>query len=1193
MEQIVIYNRAGQVKYDLPSEDPIYSPQSAKLQRQHMANDFVQLNVQSTATLSLSIGDYIEVRGCRYAIRAVSDVTRSGEDDFTYAITMYGAMYWLMRYRYRDTPINGRSAQNTFDLTLSLKDFIKVIINNVLRGEGISAADAANNSPWLFDEDSCPDTDPKTMSFDKLNCLTALQNICKEFDVEFRITQAENATTNVWQSTIHVGQFGSVVNNTPFAYGEGNGLYQLQETKVDDSCIVNRIWSEGSTENILSGYRGYSMRLQLPRKNVPRSHVDGDNDTYPNATVRYTRKQHTIEIDGEKYIFKKGFPIGIDADASRYVDEANLYAGSEHPTRGMWKKEGDANWHYAPFNPSGLITNYGILEDSVVFDDIKPSPTFRVVQILSTDTRKSFFVDVDFDLAALWTDTYANFREWCLLKTNLVPSESDYNDCKTVHDNGGTGGTYEQDRELWVEYRQGIGEGLIDYRIDPYRQWRLTHQHAAAPPLPTLPGTYDEETYEEYCIFRDYVLSGANSKYLIDGGSMAVIDGTCAGIDFSVASFKFWSNLTNSQKSEVAFSSNKSYAVGDYCIRNNTPYRCTTAHQGNWNSGHFTEAEFGLITICTKEEQDTGYIFPSEDELGAFRIKPGDQFKLVSIYFPYRYYEDAEEDLWFASWEKFEAVKYPSMRYKLTFDQMFVDENKTIFESILPGDYITISDDRFGLTNKKMRVTQVDCNLLNNNDYQLTLDSVHKQRTRTGWLPVRFDEVYEAVEAMRMDNPRWRRNNRTSGSSALSYMTANGAMRADRIADDTIIARMLANSAVTDAKLAGNISASKLAGDIPATKLAGDISLALLSSAVREQIARFENRYDMLERFGNSIYSANKHYTGTITFANNKLVLNNVKIYDGYSKARLGQKWDFWHNSSEYPIDFSSGYEDGKAYVILGELKSDGSLGYLAVESGKENDVAYNGCIKIGSVSKVESGARSYTQYIGTSYTEDGVIRDGNGRAVLDILSGLLKDRSGAVLMSLAEGYINSAAKVLRGGAQTFTLADEIASARTLRKYFTGSETGTFNFKDAQGNDVNIQGILGVLPSSEGGLRHRLTNVETTKADANNVWQKSQCYINPETGAIIIGENSATPTTIENTVSLQAFNTYKQQLAHTFHQIEKTFGCNNIVISNRDHLDQQTCTIDSSGLDYPGKSSQVVVDASTRFADLYALGGKS
>ena len=788
---MVIYSRSGEVKYELPYEDPVRDPTTAKLQRRHMSNDYVQLSVHTNETMPLEVGDWMEVRGCRYSIRSVSDITRSGEDEFTYNITFYGKMYDLMGYKYRNTSINGRSAQNTFDLTFSLKDFIKVIINNVMRGEGIQSADAAQ-SPWLFDEANCPDTEPKTMSFDQQNCLTALQNIVQEFGMEFLITQEWNETYQIWQCTIHVGEFGSVVNTTPFSYGEGNGLYQLQETKVDDSCIINRLWAEGSTENILSGYRGYSMRLQLPRKNVPRL-----DDT--SANVRRTRNQHTIEIDGEKIIFAAGYRIGIENDDDRYVDESNLYAGSNHPTDGKWKKDGESNWRYAPFNSSGLISRYGILEDSAVFDDIMPSPTFKVIKPLSTNSRIQFFCDVNFKLDAAWTDTYADFREWCLLKTQLVPSAAQYNACKTVYDDT----AFEQDGDLWDEYKKEIGDGTIIPTADPYTQWRQQHHSASAPALPTLPADYDQNVYAEYCIFREYLLSATNSKYLIDGGKVAFIDGKCVGIDFdiAVAGFKYYTDFTTEQRSEVAFSTSKSYAIGDYCIRNNTPYRFTAAHSGNWNSNHVVEAPFCLITINVKTEQDTGDVFPSEDEFGAFRIMSGDQFKLVSIYFPYEYYEDAEEELWFAAYERFESVKYASIQYKLTFDRMLVSENKPIFEAILPGDYITITDDRFGLTNKKMRVIQVDCNLLNNTEYQITLQNVRKQRTRTGISMHSVNDVWEVIQDMNFDDARYRRNNRTSGNSVLSYITANGAIRANRIADNTIIERMLANGAVTTVKV--------------------------------------------------------------------------------------------------------------------------------------------------------------------------------------------------------------------------------------------------------------------------------------------------------------------------------------------------------------------------------------------------------
>lgn len=1041
MEPMVIYSRSGAVKYELPYEDPIRDVTSAKLQRQHMANDYVQLSVHTTDTMTLEVGDWIEARGCRYSIRSANDITRSGEDDFSYNITFYGAMYNLMRYMYRDTPVNGRSAQNTFDLTLSLKDFIKVIINNVMRGEGLSWSEVLK-SPWLFDEENCPETDPITMSFDKQNCLTALQNICQQFEVEFRITQEWNETYQIWQCTIHVGEFGEVINNTPFSYGEGNGLYQLQETKVDDSCIVNRLWVEGSTENILSGYRGYSMRLQLPRKDVP---LLGSG-----ATRRYSRKEHTIEIDGEKYIFAAGYPIGINADENRYVDEASLYEGSNDAVHGKWKKEGESAWRYAPFNPSGLITKYGVLEDSVVFDEVMPSPTFRVIKPLSTNSRRSFFCDVEFDLGAIWVDTYEDFLEWCLLKTQYVPSELQYNACKMVYED--EDGTYDQDAVLWPMYRLEIGDGTVFRDINPYTIWRQQHHSAAAPALPALPFAYDQDIYAEYEIFRDYLLQSTNSKYLIDGGQVAFIDGKCASINFDIAEngFKLWSELSTAEKSEVAFSSSKSYAVGDYCIRSNKPYRFTMVHSGAWNSTHVTEAPFGLITINTKEEPDTGDVFPSEDEFGAFRIAPGDKFKLVSIYFPYNYYEDAEEELWFVAYEKFENVKYALLQYKLTFDKMFVDENKPIFEAILPGDYITISDSRFGLSNKKMRVVQVDCNLINNTEYQITLHPVHKHRTRTGISINDYREIWRALEDVNLDDPRYRRNNRTSGSGAMSRMTANGYLRSDRVASNFIATRMLADNAITAAKiLDGAISSAKIALKAITTNLlddqavtsakikSGDITLDRLANAVVTKINKI-SALAALQRFVNNGSTADRHYTGNIEYKDGVLTLENVTITDSLAKATLGTQSNAWTKDEVISLDFSNGeYDAGEAYDIYAVLNREGTMDYVAAKQGEEPSDDY---LKIGEVSAEVGGERTYTAEIGQTYMSDGVIRDGAGNAVLDIKNGLLR------------------------GALKFD-----------------------GLKDSNNNNLDIISVLGVLPTTAGGMRKMLADyIDVVGADANS-----------------------------------------------------------------------------------------------------------
>lgn len=1111
MEQMVIYSRTGAVKYELPSTDPIYSPTAAKLQRQHMANDYVQVSLQTNDTLTLAIGDWIEVRGNRYSIRSQSDITRTGEDTFSYSITFYGKMYDLMRYRYRNTAIDGCSAQNTFDLTFSLKDFINVIVNNVMRAESISESDAAS-SPWLFDEASCPETSPVTMSFDKLNCLTAIQNICEQFDVEFLITQA--LTAYGWQCTIHVGQFGSVVNNTPFEYGHGSGLYQLQETKVDDSSIVNRLWAEGSTENILSGYRGYSMRLQLPRKGVPRTDDTGCN-------FRRSKREHTITINGEKYIFAAGYPIGINTDDDRYVDEDTLYAGSNDPANGWWKKEGDANWHYAPFNPSGLVTNYGPLESSEVFDDIKPSPTFKVIKPLSTNSRFAFFCSVDFDLDGIWTDTYSDFREWCLLKTQLTPTEAQYNACKTVYDNNG--GTYDEDASLWEAYRIEIGDGTATVRNNPYAEWRQQHHSASAPSLPTLPADYNQVIYAEYTIFRNYLVSSTNSKYLIDGGQVAFIDGKLAGLDFSIAEggFKFYSEFSSAERSEVLFSSSKTYAIGDYCIRLTSgvykPYCFTSAHTGAWNSSHVSEAPFGLVTINKKVEEDTQHEFPSEDEFGAFRIAPNDTFKLVGIYFPYSYYEDAEEDLWFAAYEKFESVKMPAVQYKLTFDQIFVSENKAIFEAILPGDYISITDDRFGLVSKKMRVLQVDCNLLNNTEYQITLENIHKNRVRSGLSVVDSNEIWRALAEASIDDPHFLRNNRNSGDRVLSFLTANGSLRGVRIADDTIATRMIADQAINSDKLgASSVTAAKIAnGSVTETKIAdGSVTANKIpNNTISQQklnyaVSAIINLVPIIQRFANDGTMLDRHHNGTIEFDGEGKILEvkDCVITDSLSKLRLGSSMNNWA-AANVSFDFSDGYDADAEYYLCALLKEDGSSTLVLKDSGE--DLYSDNSLFMGTITAEIDGQRSYIPQVGETYIENGALKDSAGNVVLDIRNGIMK-----------------------------------------------GELQIDGLKDGNGYNTDILSILGRLPNTAGGLRKLVADATETIGDNNSGLVKKTNDLGQSigdvstAGSILYRIKDIDSATVGLDALKSAINTLKSQLNGISYEDCAAQACKRITIPN-------------------------------------------
>ena len=248
-------------------------------------------------------------------------------------------MYELMKTQYRDCDANGKSTRSTFDLTYSIKDFVKVIIYNLNRDyPGL----------WAFDEDNCPDTDPITIQFSKQNCLQVLQSLCSEsnFKLEFKISQANGVRT------IHIGKFGAKIvppgGREFFEWGKGNGLYTLKEKKIDDKSIKTRLWIEGGTTNIRADYRNYSERLQLP---FPRR-LNKHKHTLADGTV--------IEAESEM--------IGILNDNDRFIEDADLREA------------------------------LGSDEDTAQYDNIYPRRTGEVTALVEGDINS--FVDdtMDFDL---------------------------------------------------------------------------------------------------------------------------------------------------------------------------------------------------------------------------------------------------------------------------------------------------------------------------------------------------------------------------------------------------------------------------------------------------------------------------------------------------------------------------------------------------------------------------------------------------------------------------------------------------------------------------------------------------------------------------------------------------------------------------------------------------------------------------
>ena len=340
MEQInLIINSTGK-SIPLFSKIPFSTLTSAVQEKNLMGDDTVKLNVVTTSILNVGKGDYIVVDGEKYTVR--TPVTRSVISDrhYEYEITLYGVMYDLMKCLYRNADNSGKSSKTSFDLTYTLREFVKVIINNMSRDYP---------GKWSFDENNCPETEARTVTFNNQNCLQVLQTLCSKdcFNYDFRITQSGG------QSIIHIGKFGSKINppggGEYFEYGKGNGIYQLKEEKVDDVAIKTRLWVEGGSTNIKNDYRDYAGRLQLPypkRKN----------------TKKHTLRDGTIIAVGQE-------TIGISDDAKRYHEDAALAA------------------------------KIGSDEDYKAYDEIYPTRTGTVSKL--GDSVLEFYDDsMDFDLFA-------------------------------------------------------------------------------------------------------------------------------------------------------------------------------------------------------------------------------------------------------------------------------------------------------------------------------------------------------------------------------------------------------------------------------------------------------------------------------------------------------------------------------------------------------------------------------------------------------------------------------------------------------------------------------------------------------------------------------------------------------------------------------------------------------------------------
>ena len=485
MDQLIVHQKrkVGSVwqwtELDLFSEDPFRWVTACSWKSTLMADDYVTIGFISREYVSFAVGDWCIINGRYYSVRSMADVTRKEEEQWEYSVVMYGVNYDLIKCIFRNCDMYGRSSTSYFDLTYTLEEFVKVIVYNMNRDA------AAGSEEWEWGNDESfpfPTTDPLTISFQRTNCLTALQDICKQFDYEFRITQRWE--DGVCIKTITVGQFSKTPQNaTAYAYGMGEGLYQLKESKVDDSTIVTRLWVEGGQENVRSSYRDYAQFLQLPLR-------------------RWNRYQH--DFDDGSSVYPHTDRIGITDDNKRYLEDADL------------------------------IERYGVIEDSFQTDEIYPHFTGTIHSIGSSwsggDGRLQFRANIGFDLNAKWAKQgtsgfQTDYAEWCYINGCYCNNLEDYERYCLLHG-------YTDDYHAYLD-EHGYTEDDLSYS-----GWCELIMQGLIP----SPASYT--AFEQECgtALNTYnsIANSNGTKYLVDSSTcakIAFITGKLAGQTFDVSAF--------------------------------------------------------------------------------------------------------------------------------------------------------------------------------------------------------------------------------------------------------------------------------------------------------------------------------------------------------------------------------------------------------------------------------------------------------------------------------------------------------------------------------------------------------------------------------------------------------------------------------------------------------------------------------
>lgn len=289
MANLVIYNRLGETIQATATTTK--AEQSTKL----LGEDVISLEVGAKEIVPFAIGDYIEWCGHTYTLNQLPSVAKKNSADFQYStVTFEGEQYELLDSAWL-LPSNTYGDSFTGDL----KDFLDIIIENATR----------SGKAWSLGEYP-EETDYKTLTYTQTNCLQVLQNVCKEWGVEFYITR--NGAERVLNIKEQIGELFP----QRFEYGRTGGAYKIERRTVSGQNVTTRLFVFGSDKNLPPTYR--ENKLCLPGKTRNESYItDGES-------VNFYGIKENVKYFTDIFPARYGTVTGIDVENEKIFYDASM-----------------------------------------------------------------------------------------------------------------------------------------------------------------------------------------------------------------------------------------------------------------------------------------------------------------------------------------------------------------------------------------------------------------------------------------------------------------------------------------------------------------------------------------------------------------------------------------------------------------------------------------------------------------------------------------------------------------------------------------------------------------------------------------------------------------------------------------------------------------------------------------------------